>query len=69
MEVNIFNYIEKDKYEEMCNKLKSNEMIKIYDDNHMDIEIKKVGKKVYTFINKYGDKKLNEVLNNICSLV
>lgn len=69
MEVNIFNYIEKDKFEEMCNKLKSNEIRRIYDDNHIDIEIKKVGKRVFTFINTYGDKKINQALNNICSLV
>lgn len=69
MEVNIFNYIEKDKYEKMCNELKSNEIRKIYDDNHIDIEIKKVGKRVFTFINIYGNKKINEALNNICSLV
>lgn len=69
MEVDIFNYIEKDKYEEICNKLKSNEIRRIYDDNHIDIEIKKVGKRVFTFINAYGDKKINQALNNICSLV
>ena len=69
MEVNIFNYIEKEKYEEMYNELKSNEIRKIYDDNHIDIEIKKVGKRIFTFINTYGDKKINEALNNVCSLV
>lgn len=69
MEINIFNYIEKDKFEEMCNKLKSNEIRRIYDDNHIDIEIKKVGKRVFTFINTYSDKKINQALNNICSLV
>ncbi len=69
MEVDIFKYIEKDKYEELCNKLKSNEIRRIYDDDYIDIEIKKVGKRVFTFINTYGDKKINQALNNICSLV
>lgn len=69
MEISIFKYIEKDKYYEVCKKLRSNERRKIYEDNHMDIEIKKVGKKIFTFINIYGDTKLNQALNNICSLV
>ena len=30
---------------------------------------KKVGRKIFTFVNIYGDKKINEILNNICSLV
>lgn len=66
---NIFMYVKEDEYNKYKKNLKNGESRIIYSDSKIDIEIRKVGKKVYTFINKYGDKNLNEVLNNICSLV
>lgn len=66
---NIFMYVKEDEYSNYKKNLKNGESKIIYSDSKIDIEIRKVGKKVYTFINKYGDKNLNEVLNNICSLV
>lgn len=66
---NIFMYVKEDEYNKYKKNLKNGESKIIYSDSKIDIEIKKVGRKVYTFINKYGDKNLNEVLNNICSLV
>lgn len=66
---NIFMYVKEDEYNKYKKNLKNGESKIIYSDSKIDIEIRKVGKKVYTFINKYGDKNLNEVLNNICSLV
>ncbi len=68
MEVNVFDYVEMDKYKEICSKLKSNEVRRIYSDNQIYIDVKKVGRKVYTFINTFGSKKLNEALNGIYSL-
>lgn len=66
---NIFMYVKEDEYNKYKKNLKNGESKIIYSNSKIDIEIRKVGKKVYTFINKYGDKNLNEVLNNICSLV
>lgn len=66
---NIFMYVKEDEYNKYKKNLKSGESRVIYSDSKIDIEIRKAGKKVYIFINKYGDKNLNEVLNNICSLV
>lgn len=66
---NIFMYVKEDEYNKYKKNLKSGESKIIYSDSKIDIEIRKVGKKVYTFINKYGEKKLNEVLNDVCSLV
>lgn len=66
---NIFMYVKEDEYNKYKKNLKNGESKIIYSDSKIDIEMRKVGKKVYTFINKYGDKNLNEVLNNICSLV
>ncbi|MBP1890127.1 hypothetical protein J2Z53_001711 [Clostridium moniliforme] len=65
----INKYVSIEEYTNEIKVLKSGQSKSIYSDTDIDIEIKKVGKKIYTFVNKYGDKKLNTALNNICSLV
>lgn len=65
----INKYISIEDYINETKALKSGQSKNIYSDTYVDIEIKKVGRKIYTFINKYGEEKLNTVLNNICSLV
>lgn len=65
----INKYISVEDYINETKALKSGQSKNIYSDTYVDIEIKKVGKKIYTFVNKYGEEKLNTVLNNICSLV
>ena len=69
MRFNICDFMQEKEYNEFCSSLKTNETKVIYSDDIIDIEIKKVGRKILTFVNTYGDKKINEVLNNICSLV
>ena len=65
----INKYISIEEYINETKALKSGQSKNIYSDKYVDIEIKKVGRKIYTFVNKYGEEKLNTVLNNICSLV
>lgn len=65
----INKYITVEYYTNEIKSLKSGQSKNIYSDTYVDIEIKKVGRKIYTFVNKYGEEKLNTVLNNICSLV
>ncbi|WP_195948958.1 hypothetical protein [Clostridium saudiense] len=65
----INKYISIEDYINETKALKSGQSKNIYSDTYVDIEIKKVGRKIYTFVNKYGEEKLNTVLNNICSLV
>ena len=65
----INKYISIEDYINETKALKSGQSKNIYSDTYVDIEIKKVGRKIYTFVNKYGEEKLNNVLNNICSLV
>ncbi|MGN0027640.1 MAG: hypothetical protein ACI33I_11665 [Clostridium sp.] len=65
----INKYISIEEYINETKALKSGQSKNIYSDTYVDIEIKKVGRKIYTFVNKYGGEKLNTVLNNICSLV
>lgn len=65
----INKYISIEDYINETKALKSGQSKNIYSDTDIDIEIKKVGRKIYTFVNKYGEEKLNTALNNICSLV
>ena len=65
----INKYISIEEYINETKALKSGQSKNIFSDTYVDIEIKKVGRKIYTFVNKYGEEKLNTVLNNICSLV
>ena len=69
MTFNICDFMKEKEYQEFCNSLKTNETKVIYSDDIIDIEIKKLGRKILTFVNTYGDKKINEALNNVCSLV
>lgn len=69
MGFNIYDFMSEKQYKGVCKSLKGNETKIIYSDDTIDIEIKKVGKRILTFVNTYGDKKLNEALNKVCSLV
>lgn len=69
MRFNICDFMQEREYKEFCDNLKINETKVIYSDDILDIEIKKVGRKILTFVNTYGDKKINEALNNVCSFV
>ena len=69
MMIDIHDFVNEEEYRRLYKTLKVNETRVIYNDNNIDIAIKKVGRKIFTFVNIYGDKKINEVLNNICSLV
>lgn len=65
----INKYISTEEYINETKALKSGQSKNIYSDTDVDIEIKKVGRKIYTFVNKYGKEKLSDALNNVCSLV
>lgn len=65
----INRYITVEYYTNEIKSLKSGQSKNIYSDTDVDIEIKKIGRRIYIFVNKYGNEKLNTVLNNICSLV
>ena len=65
----INRYITVEYYTNEIKSLKSGQSKNIYSDTDVDIEIKKIGRRIYTFVNKYGNEKLNTVLYNICSLV
>ncbi|EGS5728217.1 TPA: hypothetical protein I9089_002040 [Clostridium perfringens] len=64
----ILLYVSEEHYWESIKELENNKFKKIYEDEHTTIRVVKKGKKTYTFISRFGLKKLNEALNNICSL-
>ena len=65
----IFDYIEIGKLEYYKKSLKTNEIKDIYKDDNIRISLWKKGRKVFTFIDEFGDKKLNNALNEMCNLV
>lgn len=65
----IIKYVTAEVYINETKDLKNGERKNIYSDMITDIEVEKVGRKIYTFVNKYGEGKLNDALNNLCGLV
>lgn len=62
---NIFMYISKEEYQRVCNGLKSGQTINIYRDRSVEIDIKKVGRKVYNFISHYGNYDMEDCLEDM----
>ena len=57
------------KLESYKKSLITNEIKDIYRDDNIRISLWKRGRKVFTFIDEFGDKKLNNALNDMCNLV
>ncbi|EHJ01894.1 hypothetical protein CDLVIII_5412 [Clostridium sp. DL-VIII] len=62
---NILMYISKEDYQKACGSLKSGQTINIYKGNNVEIDIKKVGRKIYNFISHYGDNDAKECLEDM----
>ena len=65
----VFMYISPEEYKKQCETIKSGQRMIIYDNGEVEIELKKSKKRIFTVVNTYGKKSLNEAINNICSLV
>ncbi|WP_332834021.1 hypothetical protein [Clostridium perfringens] len=65
----ILEYLTQENYNYAIKDLEKNKLKKIYEDEKTIIKVIKRGRRIYTFINKFGTKKLDTALNNICSLV
>lgn len=61
----IFMYISKEEYQKACNNLKNGQTINIYKKNNIEIDIKKVGTKIYKFISHYGSNDIKECLEDM----
>lgn len=64
----IFKYVDKKVYEKNARELKDGEVRSIYDENGVQIDIKKINEKVYKFINICGENKFEVCLRNMYSL-
>lgn len=69
MGIRIFDYIEIGKFESYKRELKTNEIKDIYKDDNIRISLWKKGSKVFTFIDEFGEEKINNALNEMYSLV
>ena len=68
--MDIYKYLTKEEYEKECKSLKAGKTKRIFKNENLEIDIKKVGRKVYTIINNFThEKKLNEALRNINNLL
>lgn len=68
MEVNIFDYIEKDQLEAIKKKLKTGEDKVIFESENIKITLKKRGRKVYTFIDEFSRNDINKILQKVVNL-
>ena len=62
---NILMYISKEEYQKACNSLKNGQTVNIYRDGNVEIDIKKVGRKVYNFISHYGNYDMKDCLEDM----
>lgn len=69
MGIRISDYIEIGKFESYKRELKTNEIKDIYKDDNIRISLWKKGSKVFTFIDEFGEEKINNALNEMYSLV
>lgn len=69
MEINIYDYLSESELRQHKEMLQDKERKNIYDDGVVKISIFKSGRKIYTFIDKFGHKKLNDALNEMVKLV
>lgn len=62
---NIFQYVSKENYEKMCKTLADGDLKNIYNSNGIEIDLKKIGKKIYKFISIYGQDDINRCIENM----
>lgn len=63
--INIFDLVDKQVYDEYIKNIKDGEIKSIYNKNGIQIDIQKIGKKVYKFINESGKKSFEDCLKNM----
>lgn len=62
---NVFMYVAKEEYEKACGELKNGQTFQLYKDNNVEIDLKKIGNKVYKFISHYGQIDVNKCLEDM----
>lgn len=62
---NIFDYVTKGEYDYACKNLSSGIIKNIYNKDGIEIDLKKVGKKIYKFISIYGEDNINRCIEEM----
>lgn len=62
---NIFDYVTKEEYDDACKNLNSGVTKNIYNKDGIEIDLKKVGKKIYKFISIYGEDDINRCIEDM----
>ena len=65
----IFDYITKEEYESKIKGLKDSETRNIYKSGNVEIDVKKVGRQIYKFINIYGNEKFVDCIVNMYNAI
>ena len=65
----IFDYITKEEYESKIKGLKDSETRNIYKSGNVEIDVKKVGRHVYKFINVYGNENFVDCIVNMYNAI
>ena len=65
----IFDYITKEEYESKIKGLKDSETRNIYKSGNVEINVKKVGRHVYKFINVYGNENFVDYIVNMYNAI
>lgn len=61
----IFMYVTKEEYYRICEELGDGETINIYIGNNVEIDLKKIGTKIYKFIANYGEDNIDKCLEEM----
>ena len=65
----IFDYITEEEYESKIKGLKDSETRNIYKSGNVEIDVKKVGRQIYKFINIYGNEKFVDCIVNMYNAI
>ena len=65
----IFDYITKEEYESKIKDLKDSETRNIYKSGNIEIDVQKVGRHIYKFINIYGNEKFEDCIVNMYNAI
>ncbi len=62
---NIFMYVSKEEYERACKDLKNGQTVHLYKNKSIEIDLKRIGTKIYKFISHYGNGDINQCLEDM----
>lgn len=65
----IFDYITQEEYESKIKDLKDSETRNIYKSGNVEIDVEKVGRHIYKFINVYGNEKFEDCIVNMYNAI